>query len=234
MSCSAPAGWTRPLLLLGLLAGCGDPLVGPEFLGQPLLEVGGSVVQLGGRIPVMHGPLSLSLFWVGTGATGPQRVEQSAALDSGLASFGMTVFDAPPAAATTLGPLRGDERRLGLALIALYADRDANGRLDPGADLVLGASARHLIGWADAPLPPGSSAALLLGALGEGYQLFEHQLDGGSTQCPLAAADTCAGEGRLLAVPDDSTIVLTLWDDPGLVVVPAPALQGTTTSIWAR
>ncbi len=232
MSCETKARRAARVLALtlALASGCGDPLVGPQYLGEQVFAVGGSVVQMGGRIPASHGELKLSLFWIGGGADA--QVEQSAELGSGLASFSLTLFDPPPAAASTFGDLRGDGGRLGLALIALYADADADGRLDRDSELLLGASARHLIGWTDGPLPAGSAAASLLGTVGRGYQLFEYD---GPDACALVSAASCAGAGRLAPVVATSTVVLTLWDAPEAVMVPSPALgpAPTPTTIWA-
>lgn len=234
MSCEPPRR-LRALTgaaLIALTTGCGDPLVGPQYLGERVFEIGGSVVQRGGRIPSSHGAINLSLFWIG-GSGDLAKVEQSAELGSGLASFSLTLFDPPPAEASTFGDLRGDQGRLGLALIALYADQDADGRFDQESELVLGASARHLIGWTDSALPAGSAAAGLLGTVGRGYQLFEYD---GPEGCSLTSAASCPGVGKLAPVAATSTVVLSLWDAPEAVEVPSPALgaEPMPTTIWAE
>lgn len=214
-------------LLVLALAGCGDPLVGPSYVGTPELEVHGVVMQANARIPSAHGALRLSVFWIGAVGGGGGAVEQEARLESGLAEYSMKLFDAPAAEASGFGALMPDSS-LALGVIALYADKDEDGRLDLGADLLLGASAQHLVVFAGRAIAPGSPAAALLGPLGAGYHVVQHDRP---SSCHFVDAARCAPEGGLVEVVRPSTVALTLWQFPEEVVVPAPALASGT--IWS-
>lgn len=225
---SAPSPTCPRLSLLVLaLAACGDPLVGPSYVGTPELEVHGVVRQANSRIPSAHGALRLSVFWIGAVGGGGGGVEQEARLESGLAEYSMKLFDAPAEGASGFGSLMPDSP-LALGVIALYADKNENGRLDLDADLLLGASAQHLVVFAGRAIAAGSPAAALLGPLGAGYHVVEHDRP---SLCHFVDAARCAPEGGLVEVARPSTVALTLWELPEQVVVPAPALAGGT--VWS-
>lgn len=214
-------------LLFLALAGCGDPLVGPSYVGTPELEVRGVVRQAGSRIPSAHGPLKLSVFWIGAAGGGGGAVEQEARLESGIAEYSMKLFDAPTSEASGFTALMPDSP-LALGVIALYADKDDNGRLDLSTDLLIGASAQHLVVFAGRAIAAESPAAALLGSLGPGYHVVQHDR---ASSCHFVDAARCAPEGGLVEVVQPSTVALTLWQFPEEVVVPAPALSAGT--IWS-
>jgi hypothetical protein len=226
----------RALLALCLaLAACGTPLVEDTFLGTPLFRAEGSVTNAGQRPAPAEDPLRLSLFWIGFDSRGEptQPVEQRTALDSGLGRFDMRVFGTPPERALRFSGIAGGAP-LGLALIVLYADENANQALNSytplaegGPDLVVGASATHLVAYAAAPIPAGSPAAELLGPIAAGYHLFRFE---GPLACRFAGATSCIGNGVLIPEPSLDAIVLTLYDTPGDVVVPSPAVPGASSS----
>lgn len=214
---------------LAALVGCGDPLVGAAYEGTPRITLGGTVIQPGTRIPGMHGPLALSVFWIGADS-GAAPVEQAARLDSGVAQYAMTLFDAPPAGAAGFSDLSGGAA-LALGVIALYADRDGDGALSLSRDLLLGASAQHVIAFSERGVDEGMPAHTLTGTLSAGYHVLAHQVP---SQCAFVRAATCPPEGALGEVADRSAITLSLWPQPEDVVVPAPALArgAAAGSIW--
>lgn len=218
-------GWLRSALV-GLAFGaiglaCGDPLVGPGFVGTPELSIQGGVEQRGGRLPMDHGDLKLGVFWIRSSTTGATRVEQETQVEPGLAAYTLRLFDAPPAEA-----LRFADGRVGLGVIVLYADRDTSGAFERATDLVLGAAPQHVVAYArDAASPvPGQPTA----TLPIGYSVLVHDV---ASACAFFAAESCRPEGGL-APTQAARVPLVLWDDPGFVVVPAPAVG--MGSVWVE
>lgn len=212
----------RHLVLIALCA-CGDPLVGSSFSGTPELSLGGVVVQSNTRIPSSHGPLGIGVFWI---SAADARVEQRARLDSGLAEFSLTLFDPPPQEAAAFSDLLPGGT-LAMGVIVLYADADESGDLDLSQDLLLGASAQHVLVHAWSAVEPDTPAAALLGTIGTGYHVYQHDRP---SACRFVDAEGCAGEGGLLSFEETGNIPLNLWAEPDQVIVPAPALR--SGSIW--
>lgn len=221
-------------LALAVATGCGTPLIEEGFWGTPTFRVAGAVDRSGDAQPPAE-PLRLSLFWIGYDSrTEPTRpVEQRAALDAGLGRFDMRVFGDPEARALGFSRIAGGVG-LGLALIVLYADQNDNQSLNSytpfaegGPDQVVGASAKHLVVYAAGPLPPDSPAAEMLGAIPGGYHLYRFE---GPLACRFAAATGCFGNGVLVREPSQSSVTLTLYESPGQVVVPSPAVPGAGSS----
>lgn len=221
-------------IALALLSACGPPLVQESFLGTPVFELGGTVAQANLRIPGDHGEVHLSLLWIGVGAdAAAPPVEQRTELDSALGAYSMTLFEAPPVEATTFSDLV-PPGRLGLAVLALYADVDGDGLLDLERDVLLGAGRQHLLAWSSAAIPADAPGARLVGALGPGYQLLEQDVPG---ECPFVATASCAPEGLLTPAPATDPVILTLWPDAEQVLVPAPRVDADAPegpSIWSR
>ncbi|MCC7380356.1 MAG: hypothetical protein IT384_00895 [Deltaproteobacteria bacterium] len=221
---------TLTLLVLAS-AGCGDPLVGSSYLGTAEIEVRGVVLQGSPRIPAEHGELKLSVFWIGAqGSAGP--IEQEARLESGLAEYSMKLFDAPSAEAGGFSDLLPGST-LAIGVIALYADKDEDGKLDVEKDLLLGAGAQHLLVFAGSAVDGAAPAGALLGSLAPGYHVVMQAMPG---NCRFVEAEGCAAEGTLVEADDPLHVSLTLWAHPEDVVVPAPALvRGEVSgSIWTR
>lgn len=224
--CPGVAARLAAAMAMVCTVGCGDPLVGEDYLGTPLFEVHGGVQRVSvGREPADHGEVRLSLFWIGFDSASEQRdvVEQRTDLDPALAGFSMAAFDAPPEEALTFD---GGTAAVGIALIVLYADGNANEQLnaaetpETGPDVLLGASETHVVAYADRPVTDGSPAAAILGTVGPGFHLFENS---GAHTCPFTSPDGCDGRGALTAVePEAANVVLTLHDDARAVRVPNP------------
>ncbi len=224
-------------ITLAFVAACGDPVVGPEFLGTPMFSVEGAVEQTAPLAPQSQDSLRLSLFWIGFDSRTRQRppIEQRTTVDDGLAQFRMTLFDAPKDDALTFDELTEGAAGVGLALIVLYADNNTNGALnsyngalEDGPDTVLGASATHLVAFANASVPAGSPAGLMLGPIGPGYHLFSNV---GQATCTFVDAVGCQGQGGLARVEDPgaANVVLTLHPEPAAVQVPNPEVPGQSS-----
>ena len=199
---------------------CGDPLVGPGFVGTPEVSIQGGVEQRGGRLPMDHGALQLGVFWVRSSTTDATRVEQETQVEPGLAAYTLRLFDAPPP-----GALRFADGRVGLGVLVLYADRDGSGAFERARDLVLGAAPQHLVAYArEAALPVPGQASVTLPI---GYSVLVHDVP---SACAFVATEGCRPEGAI-APTDAARVPLVLWDAPEVVVVPAPALDGA--SVWA-
>jgi len=218
-------------------AACGDPLVGPDFLGTPAFGLSGDVQRPEVGASPADENLRLSLFWIGFDSTSSRLpvIEQHTLLGAGLASFELTLFDAPPEEALRFGDLTGSaDIDVGIALIVLYADRNANellnaenSRLEESPDVVLGASMDHLVVYTTHAIEQGTAAWDLLGELEAGYHLYSNA--GGRT-CPFTQNQSCIGEGPLARVdPESETVVLTLWPTPEQVLVPNPAVPRGTS-----
>jgi len=218
------------LWLLPLCLSCGQPLVASEFSGTPVFTVGGAVNSSSARVPANHGPLELSVFWVGARAQGSLQVEQSAQLDSGLGAFSMTLFDPPSVEASGFSDLVLSGQ-LALGVIVLYADKDSSGGLELSQDLLLGASARHVVVHTTEPISADAPAADLVGAIEPGYHLFYLE---GPAGCRFVDAAECPSEGLLVPAPDLGAVSLSLWATPQEVLVPAPGRPATEPegSIW--
>jgi hypothetical protein len=159
------------------------------------------------------------------------QVEQTAQLDSGLGAFSMTLFDPPPPDASAFSDLvsRG---QLALGVIVLYADKDNSGDLGLSQDLLLGASARHIVVHSTEAISAEDPAAALLGAIRPGYHLYYLE---GPAGCRFVEAAQCDSEGTLVPAPDLEAVSLLLWSTPEEVLVPAPGRPTATPeqSIWA-
>ena len=207
--------------------GCGDGLVGEDYLGTPWLTLGGQVT-VQPAVPEPDNP-RLSLFWLGYDTTGLARsaLEQRVEVENRFpAGFTMSVFDAPPAAALPFALQDGGG--LGVAFLAVYADANDNGMMnsDPlvapaGPDALIGASARHLVLYAEAAVDPSSDAGTRAGGgLEPGYHLME-SVEASAT-CSYSDTLDCRGDPHLVEVAADTPLELTIVGDPRAVVLPKP------------
>lgn len=206
-----------------VLLGCGDPLIGPGYSGTPAFTVGGTVLQGNLRVPASHGALELGVFWIAQ----PAQVEQQARLEAGLAEYHLTLFEPPPPSAFGFDSLAPAET-LAIAVMVLYAEVDGRPGLTSDGDLVLGASAQHLLVYADPGLTPGPTLAAALPGLTPGYQLYAQSE---TSTCTFDRATTCTAAGPPVRVDTLDQVPLTLWPTPAEVRVPSPALGDRP--LWA-
>lgn len=213
-------------LLALLVVGCGDPLVGEDYLGTPAFEIHGAVQQARGGADVRGA--RLSLFWIGFDSQTQARqvVEQRVTVDHAFARFDLALFDDPPPEALTFDGA-------GIALIVVYADRNESGGLnsevrtpEEGPDVILGAAATHVVAFASRALEPDGRAGRVLGAIDAGYHLFESS----DSTCHFIEATQCIGQGALRRVDAAETdVLLDLHPTPETVVVPNPAVPGSSS-----
>ena len=209
-------------ILIALLLGCGDPIVGDDYLGTPVFALQGAVVQ---SEPAPVDDARLSLFWIGFDSRTHDRnvVEQRTTLDAAFARFNLAVFDAPPPEALAFDGA-------GIALLVVYADGNDNDALnadlrstDGGPDTILGASPTHLVVYATDRLAGEGRAAGILGELEPGYHLFETD----DSSCAFARAFDCVGAGGLRKVsPEEAELFIRLESSADAVMVPNPAVPG--------
>lgn len=212
---------------MALLGGCGDPIVGDDYLGTPVFALQGAVVQ---AAPAPVTDPRLSLFWIGFDSRTHDRsvVEQRTTLDAAFARFELAVFDAPPPEALAFDGA-------GIALLVVYADGNDNGALnadlrssDTGPDTILGASPTHLVVYVKDRLTSTGRAVDILGDLEPGYHLFETD----DSSCAFARAFDCVGVGALRKVaPDDAALFIRLESSADAVMVPNPAVPGQPNSM---
>ena len=135
------------LACLVALAGCGS-LVTPDYRGEPLFELEGTVYMSPEVQPVLDGldgaPLRVALFWAHSGET---WTEQDVVVTPGFPSqYALALFHPPPASAhfdADWAP--GGRASVGIPL--LYADADLDERWTPGEAFVggtLGGYVLHL------------------------------------------------------------------------------------------
>jgi hypothetical protein len=118
--------------MLLVFAGCGNPLVGEDFLGDPLFQFQGQVMSYLG-VPSEGHEFRVSLFWSPTGET---RVPVESLVEQTSASvtiqfpstFEINVFYPPEGR-----HLVDSDPPYGLALVLVYEDLDDNGRLTQGS-----------------------------------------------------------------------------------------------------
>ncbi|MBW1807786.1 MAG: hypothetical protein JRJ87_06285 [Deltaproteobacteria bacterium] len=140
----------RLTTLLAILAcGCGNPLAGHEYLGEPLFSFKGQVTSYLGSQDSQH-EFRVSLFWSPSGQTrvaAEDLVEQTSASVTieFPSTFEINVFYPPQAAHLVDG-----QPAYGLALILVYEDRDENGRFtkDAQPSELVGGARDHVLLYA--------------------------------------------------------------------------------------
>lgn len=134
------SGFVEALALVALGAGCGDPLAGGDYKGDPLYEISGVIYAdadiapptRGVRVTILWGPSDAEDDWggasIGLATTFPSR-------------FDLQVFAPPPNAngATPMG--------LGLSVGSpvLYVDNDGDQAYNRDVDDVVGGAADALL-----------------------------------------------------------------------------------------
>jgi len=153
--------WPRAVLLASSLsagalsAGCGDPLVGVDYSGTPLLSFEGQIRTID-DLPASSAPLRLSVFYSPQGRTDAPAAalveDRTVSVAVGFPStFRVNVFQPPPASWLVEGS------GFAIASILVYEDTDRAGHFVPGRSRVLGGSLDRAVLYAPAPLPAKQS-----------------------------------------------------------------------------
>jgi len=137
-------------LLAAVLVGCGDPLVGADYLGEPLAVVDGQVILEDDRGDIDWSKLHVSLFWSG-GSSVDRRSEQQVVVETQFpALYTITVYTPPPE--RVLHPVGDGSASVALGMPLLYLDEDADQRWDPATERVLGGALDAILVYTTAPL----------------------------------------------------------------------------------
>jgi hypothetical protein len=166
-------------LTLLMLAGCGDPLVGLDYRGDPMATVQGQVVLGGTATPA--GGLYVVVGWHRE-ATPDTWTGEVVDVSGGFpASYLLDLLGPPPDSALNVDP--ETQKKLGFAFLALMEDVNGNGELDvdqtgrglpAGPDRFRGGAETLLLAYAADPFPAGSRIAKELGTeLSVGYHLMK-------------------------------------------------------------
>jgi hypothetical protein len=185
------------LPLAGLLAGCGDALLGSDFRG-PVLATFDTDLQVGGALPGSDTRLRIALFF---DPAGPRSTDTNTLREHLPSARTVTVpgvhpvpvFDDPGPSLMVQPPVQ--PAGYALARLLVYADSNRSGARDPGETL-LGIDPALAILWLPQALPAGATPTG--GALPAGYtQVMLPQRCGMATP-PPTTADACGvplGEG---------------------------------------
>jgi hypothetical protein len=183
-------------LCVSLFAGCGDPLVGIDYHGEPLFEIEGLVKDYQSST-VERRQIRASLFWSLTGETTTQvadLIEQPFVSTeiSFLVVFKINIFHPPPKVVTT-------GRMFATGMILVFDDADGDGVLDQdeihgGADLnaVLYAPEEVPAEYSPTrqPLPKGYSIVTLPLACWSSTSPVESNV--GAEECGVSLGAGCA------------------------------------------
>ena len=168
------------LAVAATLCACGDPMPAEDYAGEALLERTGRIfIRRPPGEEVAEGRMVL-LWWDVEREGFVVRATQEVALsltEAFPAFYTLRLFQPPPAEARVT--LEGDDTPVAAALIALYADRDGDGRYDPEVDRLIGGNASFAVTWATRRVEASASPSLFWPMEG-GYQVHTVLGDG----CP--------------------------------------------------
>jgi hypothetical protein len=128
---------------------CGDPLVGGDYRGEPLIVISGEVLSeapLGEQAETA----AVALIW----ESGPNQrplAHQSVSIETDFpSSYTLSVYQPPPEDLLDQSPF-GDGAVVVVGLIVLYEDADQDRVYSAGSEEVLGAAARSALIWVEEP-----------------------------------------------------------------------------------
>lgn len=196
-----------PALLLLTVAGCGDPLVTGDYLGEPLARIEGNLlIRSVARTPET---LNISLFWMNRAFFAdhygdPWRLSEQPVVSRGLAltRYQIQLYQPPPDSALRQMP---NGQRAGLALLMLYNDANGDGAWNEESELLVGGASQYILLYA----PEGLRADALGQEIKPGYQLM--RLDDLATRC--APGSSLASMKPATGSPDVNLVVFGELDD---------------------
>ena len=163
-----------------VVCGCGDPVAGLDYKGDPLATLQGRVVLGGGSTPA--GGLYAVVGW--RTEASPEDTWTGEIVDAAggfPASYYIDMLAPPPDGALNVDPETGGE--LGFSFVVLMEDVNGNGQLDvdqsaaglpTGPDRFRGGAETLLLAYAAAPFAATSKIGKALGGeLAVGYHLMQ-------------------------------------------------------------
>lgn len=132
--------------LLGLLvAGCGDPLVGGDYEGEPLLTLRGEIIVNEALGADVHP--GVAVLWATPEASSP-LVEPAVEVITWFPSrYELSLYLPPSDDVIFESPLNGKKNALGAPVV--FLDDDDDGQFTVGEERVAGASGASLLIWED-------------------------------------------------------------------------------------
>lgn len=139
------------------MLGCGDPLVGSDYVGAPLLELEGAIEFASiDEIKNAEGQLRIALMWQSpdgehvAGESVSDIADQTIAITGLPGHYHVRKYVPPPA--SVVHSVAGVDGDLALGLLVVYVDEDDDEGWSPGIDWLVGASATDLVVWAEDPV----------------------------------------------------------------------------------
>lgn len=136
-------------LLLASLAGCGDPIAGDGYRGEPLLTLQGEVLNAE-PLGALDGQPSVAVFW----SAGPDRegaAEQAVEVETRFPAFYELNLYLPPPGEVIHDSGRGDGAVGTSGVVLLYVDEDADGAWSREDEPVIGAGEGTIVTWFETP-----------------------------------------------------------------------------------
>jgi hypothetical protein len=134
-----------------VLVACGDPLVGADYLGEPLMVLAGQVL-VEEALPALQGEATVAIFWSSQGEHASEHQQQTEIGTSFPSLYTVTLFTPPPDEVLYQPPHAPGAVAIGVPIV--FDDADLDGRYDDG-DTLLGGSADVLVLFATEPMGHG-------------------------------------------------------------------------------
>jgi hypothetical protein len=196
------------LCLLFSLLGCGDPLTGTAYLGEPLHTVSGEVTLTDRTfvetLDLEEVTVLMSLLWARPEGLSLERQQSLLIRTAFPAQYEMVLYHPPPDDAFVAPPEAGPENAYAFAVPVAYIDDDESGALEEG-ELLLGTTTNGYIFYLPEDfetlmVPPGGLPLEEL--FGPGYHTVAF------------GPDTCSGEAIQPPVKlEDTDINVIISDD---------------------
>ena len=170
------AAWYRSsscAAAVAVAAGCGDPMVGTDYRGEPMFAVDGRIASVK-ALPdeLQDEQFLISVFWARDATTGgaPPELRQQPSVSARVgfpATFELVVFEPPQDTHFT-----SDELVYALGIVLVYADLDGDGILEiSNGDRIVGGNLDSALLYASSDLTAADSPTG--DALSTGFSLVE-------------------------------------------------------------
>ena len=203
MSRSTSGCGCSELAALLALAACGDPIVGADYVGEPMLSISGSVLV---DAPIDATSVGVAVVWHGGAYSRPAPEERLTTRTAFPAWYQIDLLAPPPRSA--IHELPGSGGGLGsIGLVLVYDDQNGSGRIEFDIDPVLGVAAQTAVMWFEPPAgdgagpPPGEPPP-------QGFGVMRRD------------DAVCAGGAAPLIPVDSDAVDLVMGDFCGAVIDP--------------